>query len=55
MKRTELCLKDVYNQSNRCLCKSYILRKNEIGKMKNWRPIGLSFMVIRKLCLEFKN
>ena len=44
MKRTKLCLKDIYEPAQLCLRKCYFLWKNEIRILKNLGPIGLSFM-----------
>ena len=46
MKRTKLCLKDIYELAELCLSKFYFLWNNEIRILKNSGPIGLSFMVI---------
>ena len=46
MKRTKLCLKDIYELAELCLSKCYSLWNNESRILKNWGPIGLSFMVI---------
>ena len=46
MKRTKLCLKDIYELAELCLSKCYFLWNNEIRILKNSVPIGLSFMVI---------
>ena len=46
MKRTKLCLKDVYEPAELCLSKCSFLWNNEIRILKNSRPIGLSFMVV---------
>ena len=46
MKRTKLCLKDIYEPAEFCLSKCYFLWNNEIRILKNLGPIGLSFMVV---------
>ena len=46
MKRTKLCLKDIYEVAELCLSKCYFLSNNEIRILKNSGPIGLSFMVV---------
>ena len=45
MKRTKLCLKDIYELADFCLSKCYFLWNNEIRILKNSGPIELSFMV----------
>ena len=46
MKRTKLCLKDIYELAELCLSKCYFLWNNEIRILKNLGPIGLSFMIL---------
>ena len=46
MKTTKLCLKDVYELADLCLCKCYFLWNNEIRILKSSGPVGLSFMVV---------
>ena len=46
MKRTKLCLKDIYELAELCLSKCYILWNGEIRILKNSGPTGLSFMVV---------
>ena len=46
MKRTKLCLKDIYELAELCLSKCYFVWNNEIRILKNSGPIGLSFMVV---------
>ena len=46
MKRTKLCLKDIYELAELCLNKCYFLWNGEIRILKNSGPIGLSFMVV---------
>ena len=46
MKRTKLCLKDIYELAELCLNKCYFLWNSEIRILKNSGPIGLSFMVV---------
>ena len=46
MKRTKLCLKDIYELAELCLSKCYFLWNNEIRVLKNPGPNGLSFMVV---------
>ena len=46
MKRTKLCLKDIYELAELCLSKCYFLWNNEIRILKNLGPIGLSFMIV---------
>ena len=46
MKRTKLCLKDIYELAELCLSKCYFLWNNEIRILKNSGAIGLSFMVV---------
>ena len=46
IKRTKLCLKDVYEIAALCLTKCYFLWNNEIRILKHSGPIGLSFMVV---------
>ena len=45
MKRTKLCLKDIYELAELCLSKCNFLWNNEIRILKNSGP-GLSFMVV---------
>ena len=46
MKRTKLCLKDIYELAELCLSKCYFLWNNGIRILKNSGLIGLSFMVV---------
>ena len=46
MKRTSLCLKDIYELVELFLSKFYFLWNNEIRILKNLGLIGLSFMVV---------
>ena len=46
IKRTKLCLKDIYELAELCLSKFYFLWNNEIKILKNSGPIGLSFMIV---------
>ena len=46
IKRTKLCLKDIYELAELCLNKCYFLWNGEIRILKNSGPIGLSFMVV---------
>ena len=46
MKRTKLCLKDIYELAELCLSKCYFVWNNETRILKNSGPIGLSFMVV---------
>ena len=46
MKRTKLCLKDIYELAELCLSKCYFLWNNKIRILKNSGPSGLSFMVV---------
>ena len=46
MKRTKLCLKDIYELAELCLSKCYFLWNNEIKILKNSRTIGLSFILV---------
>ena len=46
MKRTKLCLKDIYELVELRLSKCYFLWNNEIRILKISGPIGLSFMVV---------
>ena len=46
MKRTKLCLKDIYELAELCLNKCYFLWNGEIRILKNLGPIGLSFMLV---------
>ena len=46
MKRTKLCLKDIYELAELCLNKCYFIWNSEIRILKNSGPIGLSFMVV---------
>ena len=46
MKRTQLCLKDIYELAGLCLSKYYFLWNNEIRIQNNSGPIELSFMVV---------
>ena len=46
MKRTKLCLKDIYELVELCLSKCYFLWNNEIRILKKSGSIGLSFMVL---------
>ena len=46
MKRTKLCLKDIYELAELCLSKCLFLWSNEIRISKNSRPIRFSFMVV---------
>ena len=46
IKRTKLCLKDIYELAELCLSKCYFLWNNQIRILKNSGPIGLSFMVV---------
>ena len=46
MKRTKLCLKDIYELAELCLNKCYFLWNDEIRILKNSGPIGLSFMLV---------
>ena len=46
MKRTKLCLKDIYELVELCLNKCHFLWNSEIRILKNLGPIGLSFMVV---------
>ena len=46
MKRTRLCLKDIYELVELFLSKCYFLWNNEIRILKNLGLIGLSFMVV---------
>ena len=46
MKTTKLCLKDVHELADLCLCKCYFLWNNEIRILKSSGPVGLSFMVV---------
>ena len=46
MKRTKLCLKDIYELAELCLSKCYFLWNTEIRILKNSGPIGLSFIVV---------
>ena len=46
MKRTKLCLEDIYKLAELCLSKCYFLWNNEIRILKNSGSIGLSFMVV---------
>ena len=46
MKRTKLCLKDIYELAELCLNKCYFLWNGEIRILKNSGPIGLSFTVV---------
>ena len=46
MKRSKLCLKDIYKLAELCLSKCYFLWNNEIRILKNSGPIGLSVMVV---------
>ena len=46
MKRTKLCLKDIYELAELCLNKCYFLWNGEIRILKNLGPIRLSFMVV---------
>ena len=46
MKRTRLCLKDIYELADLCLKERYFLWNNEIRILKNSGPIRLSFMVV---------
>ena len=46
MKRTKLCLEDIYELAELCLSKCYFLWNNEIRILKNSGSIGLSFMVV---------
>ena len=43
MKRTKVCLKDIYELAEPCLSKCYFLWNNEIRILKNSGPIGLCF------------
>ena len=45
MKKTKLCVKDIYELTELCLSKCYYLWNNQIRILKNLGPIGLSFMV----------
>ena len=45
MKRTKLCLKDIYELAELCLSKCYFLWNNETRILKNSGPIGLPFIV----------
>ena len=44
MKRTKLCLKDIYELAVLCLSKCFFLWSGETRILKNSGPIGLSFM-----------
>ena len=46
MKRTKLCLRDVYELAELCLSKCYFIWNDEVRILKNSGPIGLSFMVV---------
>ena len=46
MKRTKLCLKDIYELAELCLNKCYFLWNGETRILKNSGPIGLSFMAV---------
>ena len=46
IKRTKLCLKDIYELAELCLSKCYFLWNNQIRILKNLGPIELSFMVV---------
>ena len=46
MKRTKLCLKDIYELAKLCLSKCYFLWNNEIRILKISGHIGLSYMVV---------
>ena len=46
MKRTKLCLKDIYELAELCLSKCYFLWNNQVRILKNLGPIELSFMVV---------
>ena len=46
MKRTRLCLKDIYELVELFLSKFYFLWNNEIRILKNSGLIGLSFIVV---------
>ena len=46
MKRTKLCLKDIYELAELCLNKCYFLWNGEIRILKNSGRMGLSLMVV---------
>ena len=46
IKRTKLCLKDIYELAELCLSKCFFLWNNEIRILKNSGPIRLSFKVL---------
>ena len=46
IKKTKLCLNDIYELTELCLSRCYFLWNNEIRILKNSGPIGLSFMVV---------
>ena len=54
MKRTKLCLKDIYELAELCLSKCYFLWNNEIRTFQSSGPIGLFYCCfIQKLRSKF--